>query len=210
MERKELLRICHKLNSGNLTIGTWGNFSIRVDKKSFIITPSGMNYDTLTIDDFVLVDIEGNILEGDKVPSIETKLHSHIYKARSDVSAIAHTHSDNAKSFSIARKQIGPVSEDMVQLVGGPVNIAEYCLPGTEELGVEAVKALGAYNAVLLANHGLLTVGRDIDEAIKTAEVVERNAKSILYSYLIGGPVELSKHDVDAMRDFYLTKYGQK
>ena len=169
-----------------------------------------MDYDTLCENDFVLVDLEGTVIEGIRVPSIETKLHSAVYKARKDVHAIAHTHSDYAKSFSIARKPIGPFSEDMVQIVGGQVNVSEYCLPGTEELGKAAAAALGDHNAVLLANHGLVAVGRDIKEAVKTAEVVERNAKSILLSYLTGGPVELSRDDVDAMREFYLNKYGQK
>ena len=207
---KDLLDVCRTLNSGKLTIGTWGNFSIRSGDTSFIITPSGMDYDTLCENDFVLVDLEGTVIEGIRVPSIETKLHSAVYKARKDVHAIAHTHSDYAKSFSIARKPIGPFSEDMVQIVGGQVNVSEYCLPGTEELGKAAAAALGDHNAVLLANHGLVAVGRDIKEAVKTAEVVERNAKSILLSYLTGGPVELSRDDVDAMREFYLNKYGQK
>ena len=207
---KDLLDVCRTLNSGKLTIGTWGNFSIRSGDTSFIITPSGMDYDTLCENDFVLVDLEGTVIEGNRVPSIETRLHSAVYKARKDVHAIAHTHSDYAKSFSIARRPIGPFSEDLVQIVGGQVNVAEYFLPGTEELGKAAAAALGDHNAVLLANHGLVAVGRDIKEAVKTAEVVERNAKSILLSYLTGGPVELSRDDVDAMREFYLNKYGQK
>lgn len=210
LQRKKLLNFVREIDKNSLVVGTWGNFSIRVEKDKFLLTPSGMKYSNLQISDFVLMDTNNKILDGDKKPSIEYHLHSYIYKIRNDINSIAHTHSDYAKIFSIARKPIPPVAEDLVQIVGGGVNISNYVLPGTEDLAKEAVNALKDKMAVLLANHGLVCVGRDIDEALKVALVVEKNAKSIILSYLIGGPVALSNEDVEIMRDFYLNKYGQK
>ena len=209
LERKRLVELCKKIYNEDLVIGTWGNFSIRVDKSLFIITPSGMNYETLKPEDIVVSDLNNNIIEGSRKPSIEINLHSLIYENRKDINGIIHTHSNYTKVFSIARKPIPPVSEDLVQIVGGSVDVAEYRLPGTKELGEQAILALKDKMAVLLANHGLVSVGRDIDEALKVAIVAENNAKSILFTYLIGGPVILSDEDVKIMRDFYLNKYGQ-
>ena len=195
----------------NLTVGTWGNISCRVPGEEYIaITPSGMNYNLLEPEDIVILDFNGNIMTGTRKPSIEVPLHLAVYKARDDVGAIIHTHSPYATTMATARKEIPGAVEDLVQIVGGSVRVNEYALPGTEQLGISTVKALQGRNAVLLANHGMLGVGRDLEEALKVCQVVEKSAQITLLAQLMGGVVELSQDDICGMRNFYLDSYGQR
>lgn len=195
----------------NLTVGTWGNISCRVPGEDCIaITPSGMNYNLLEPEDIVILDLDGYIITGTRKPSIEVPLHLAIYKAREDVQAIIHTHSPYATTMATARKDIPGVVEDLVQIVGGNVRVNKYALPGTEQLGINTVKALEGRNAVLLANHGMLGVGRDLEEALKVCQVVEKSAQITLLAQLMGGVVELSQDDICGMRNFYLDTYGQR
>ncbi|WP_407309102.1 class II aldolase/adducin family protein [Desulfosporosinus sp. SB140] len=195
----------------SLTVGTWGNISCRIPSEDcFAITPSGMNYETLKPEDVVIVDFNGKILNGTRKPSIELPLHLAIYHARQDIQAIIHTHSAYATAMATARKGIPGAVEDLVQIVGGDVRVNEYALPGTPQLGINTVKALEGRNAVLLANHGMLGVGKDLDEALRVCQVVEKSAKIILFARLMGGAIELSQEDITGMRNFYLNDYGQK
>lgn len=195
----------------NLTVGTWGNISCRVPGKDYVvITPSGMSYDTLMPQDIVGVDLGGNTVCGTRKPSIELPLHLAIYNARKDVQAVVHTHSAYATAMAAARTEIPGAVEDMVQIVGGNVRVSEYALPGTEQLGKNTVKALSGRNAVLLANHGLIGVGRDLDEAFRVCQVVEKSAQIVLFARLVGGVVQLSEEDIEGMRKFYLHDYGQR
>jgi len=196
--------------AANLTVGTWGNISCRVPGKNYIaITPTGMSYDMLVPEDIVVLDLSGNTISGARKPSIEVPLHLAIYNSREDVQAIVHTHSAYATAMASARKEIPGAVEDLVQIVGGNVRVNEYALPGTEQLGINTVKAMEGRNAVLLANHGMLGAGRDLDEAFRVCQVVEKGAQIALLAQLMGGVVELSQDDIDGMRNFYLQGYGQ-
>lgn len=194
----------------NLVVGTWGNISKRVDENLMAITPSGMDYDILEPKDIVILNLKGEIIDGDRKPSIEYSLHGEVYKNRKDINAVVHTHSTFCTAFAIARKKIPAVVEDLVQIVGGDVKVGEYALPGSQELAHKVVKALEGRNAAILANHGALTAGRDLKEALKIALILEKSAEATIYAKILGEPVELSQDDVDFMRDFYLNKYGQR
>ncbi len=209
--RKKVIEKGIEILATNLTVGTWGNISCRISGENYIaITPTGMNYDDLEPEDIVIMDLEGNIINGIRKPSIEVPLHLSIYQAREDAKAIVHTHSAYATAMAVARKEIPGAIEDLVQIAGGNVRVNEYALPGTEQLGINTVKALEGRNAVLLANHGMLGVGRDLDEALKVCQVVEKSAKIVLLAQMMGGAIELSQGDIDGMRNFYLKGYGQK
>ncbi|MDO0824558.1 class II aldolase/adducin family protein [Desulfosporosinus nitroreducens] len=209
--RKKVIEKGKEIIATNLTVGTWGNISCRISGENYIaITPTGMNYDDLVPEDIVVLDLEGNIINGIRKPSIEVPLHLSIYKAREDVKAIVHTHSAYATAMAVARKEIPGAIEDLVQIAGGNVRVNEYALPGTEQLGINTVKALEGRNAVLLANHGMLGVGRDLDEALKVCQVVEKSAQIVLFAQMMGGAIELTQGDIDGMRNFYLQGYGQK
>lgn len=194
----------------NLTVGTWGNISCRIPGKDYIaITPTGMSYDLLVPEDIVVLDLEGSIISGTRKPSVEVPLHLAIYNAREDVKAIVHTHSAYATAMAVARREIPGSVEDLVQIVGGNVRVNEYALPGTKQLGLNTVKAMEGRTAVLLANHGMLGAGRNLEEAFRVCQVVEKSAQITLLAQLIGGVVELSQEDIDGMRNYYLQGYGQ-
>ena len=209
--RDKVIQTGIKMSGGGLVLGTWGNISARIPEENYVaITPSGVDYDNIGLEDIVIVDLEGNIIDGSKKPSIEMVLHLEIYKNRDDVNAIVHTHSEYCTALAIARKGIPAAAEDLVQIAGGNIRVTKYCLPGSLELGIETVTALKDRNAVILANHGCLAAAKDLKEAFKVALIVEKSAKATIFAQLMGGVVELSQHDIDFMRDFYLNKYGQR
>lgn len=208
--REEIVQIGKEMLNSSLVVGTWGNISARVPGENYIaITPSGVDYNCIGANGIVVMDMEGNIIEGYMKPSIEFGLHLAIYNNRNDVNAIVHTHSTYCTAMAIARKPIPGACEDLVQIVGGDVRVSTYALPGTLELGDNTVEALKDRNAVILANHGCLGAGKNLKETLKIVNVVEKSAKATIFAQLMGGVVELSKEDIHIMRDFYLNKYGQ-
>lgn len=210
-DKKAIIGKCREMVSLGLTLGTWGNISICSPDRGFIvITPSGRGYDRIDTEDLIRVDMEGNILEGRYRPSIETPLHLEIYKKRDDVSAIVHTHSIFATAAAVARTAIPAVTEELAQVAGGQVLVADYALPGSPELALHTVNALGSRNAVLLANHGVVGVGSDIEEAFQVCRVVERAALVYAYARMFGQPIALSEEDIQAMSQFYRTVYRQE
>lgn len=211
-EKKELVEAGINIYDRELVAGTWGNISLRLEKEpeKIAITPSGMDYKEIDEKDIVILNLDGEIVEGKRKPSSEYQLHTKIYQFREDVNAIVHTHSTFASSVACSREDIPPIVEDMVQIVGGAIETAEYKLPGTEELAESARKSLGEKKAVLLANHGAVAVGESMKEALKVAEIIEKSAKIYVFSKFLGNPHELSKEDVDTMRKKYSEDYGQK
>lgn len=210
-ERLQLINGCTDLLSMGLNLGTWGNVSV-INRKNglVVITPSGVDYKSLKPEDLVIVNLNGDLVEGKLKPSIETGLHLEVYKTRDDVGAVAHTHSIFATAAAAARVPIPAVVEDMAQIIGGDVQVANYALPGTPELAVNAVKALESRNAVLLANHGAVGVGKNLKEAILACQVVEKTAQVYAYAKLFGNPVMLSQQDIEEMHSFYVNKYKQR
>lgn len=208
--RKEIADLGREIALSGFNLGTWGNISARTDENKIAITPSGVCYETMKPEDIVIVDLEGNILDGQLKPSIELPLHSELYKAKPNINAIIHTHSVHCTAFAVARKPIPAVCEDMVQIVGGSVDVADYFLPGSEKLAGSAISALGNKNACILANHGLLCAAGNLKETYKVTQIVEKSAQAVILAHSLGTPVELSQEDIDFMRDFYLNKYGQR
>jgi L-fuculose-phosphate aldolase len=209
--RKEIVETGVKMLNSKLVVGTWGNVSARIlGEDLFAITPSGVDYDKMEPKDVVIMDFLGNVVDGEKKPSSEYMMHLEIYKARVDVNAIVHTHSDYCTAMAIARKPIPGAVEDLVQIVGGEVRVSEYKLPGTKELGTSVVEALKDRSAAILANHGCVGVAKDLPEALKVVGIVEKSAKATIFAQLMGGAVELPQEDIDIMRNYYLNSYGQR
>lgn len=209
-EKKEIVRVGKEVYNRGLVAGTWGNLSRRLEDNPnrFAITPSGLGYTEIDEEDIAILNLDGEKIEGEKKPSSESPLHVQIYRAREDIKAILHTHSTFATAMACTEQDIPPIVEDLVQIVGGSIETAEYKLPGTEELAKSAVGALGDKNAVLLAHHGAVALGKNLEEALKTAEIVEKSAKVYLLSKIVGEPKELDDEDVEIMRKFYLEEYG--
>ncbi len=209
--RAEVVRTGLAMLDRRLVAGTWGNVSLRVPGAGQVaVTPSGRDYRSLRTADIVVVDLQGNRVAGTLPPSSELPLHLAIYAARPDIGAIVHTHSVFASACAAARRPLPPVIEDLVQLAGGPVEVAEYALPGTAELANNAVAALADRQAVLLANHGAVGCGRTAAEALLACELVEKGAQIYLYAGLLGGAQILDSEDVAAMRRFFVEHYRRR
>lgn len=182
-----------------LISGTWSDLSCLVEGeiKTFAITPKGIDYDKLKVQDLLIINMAGEIIEGEHQKSAETSLHTTIYKARPDVKVIIHTQSEYCTAFSMARKPIPATCTDMVTVVGGDVRVANYGTPGSRGLAHSALRALGPFcKAVLLANDGLLCVGSNVKEAVKVAQVCERTAQSVVLARTLGGAVSLSGEQI--------------
>jgi L-fuculose-phosphate aldolase len=207
--KEELIQYGLKMKNDCLIKANWGNLSIRVPQ-GFIISPSGMNYEDISIEDIVTLNLSGEIAEGFRKPSSEYLLHLEIYNKYPNINAVMHTHSTYASAFAVTRKEIPPIIEDMVQIAGGNIRVANYALPGTIQLAVNVVEALEGRNACLLANHGLTGIGRNIEEAYKVCLIVEKSAEIAYISQNLGKPFVLSDEDIKIMREYYLNSYGQK
>lgn len=208
-EREKVVQAGQEIYDRGLIAGTWGNISIRLEESpnNFAITPSGMDYREIEKKDIAVLNLEGEKIEGEKEPSSEKPLHQHIYKAREDAKAIVHTHSTFASAIACNRETIPPLVEDMVQIVGGKIETAKYKLPGSEDLAKAAVETLKDKNATLLANHGAVAVGPDVDTAIMVGEIVEKSAKIYTISKMLGEPEVLSEEDVEIMREIFELKF---
>ena len=193
-------RMLHK----GLVIGASGNISIRISGEDrIVITPSQIKYDKIGVNDIVVVDFKKNVLEGDRSPSVETGMHIGVYETRPDVGAIVHTHSVYASAIASLGKKIPPFLDDIVLMLGGEIEVAEYGMPGSKELAENAVRALGKKNAVLLANHGSLSCGKDLEGAFVNAELVERVAKIFILSSLLGKPKNLPQEVVQLEQQIF-------
>jgi L-fuculose-phosphate aldolase len=194
-ERRIVADAGRRMFERKLTVGTWGNVSVRARDRC-IITPSGKSYLETGPEDMIVVDLEGNVIEGRWRPSTELAMHCEIYRRREDVNAVVHIHPTYSSILSVLGEGIPPIMEDMVMLLGEEVRVSEYTLPGTEEIARNAAEALGKNNAVILANHGSVCVGEDMDRALTACEVLEKSAQIYFYSRLLGDPKVLPRDDV--------------
>jgi L-fuculose-phosphate aldolase len=206
--KKELIFYGQEIKRSGLVFGTWGNISARLEDK-ILITPSGIPYEKLTPEDIVICDMNCNIIEGNHRPSTELPVHSEIYKYRSDVKAIIHTHSIYASAIAVTRKNIPAIIEDMAMIIGGEVPCAKYAFPGTSELAENILEVLESKNAVLLANHGAISLGRNLKEAFNVCQILEKSAKIYILATQIGMPKPLAIEEVEKMRDIYLNIYSK-
>lgn len=206
-----LLQAGIEMQKRDLTVETWGNISVRDPETGKIyLTPSGMAYDTLQESDVCVLDEAGNVIEGTRKPSVEKMLHVLIYQNRKDVQAILHTHPVNSTVFGVLHQTIPVITDEMAQAIGGPVQCAEYALPGSMELAENVMHALGNVQACLMANHGAVCVGKDMKECFKVATVLETSSDVYQKALAVGKPQEISKENADWMRDFAVNHYGQK
>ncbi len=201
-----------KLFEHNLVGGTWGNISCRIDADRMAITPSGMSYELLIPDDIVVVDFSSNdiVWDGRHKPSAEIKLHIAIYREREEIGAVIHSHSMNASTVAVARREVPPILDDMVQIIGPTIRVAEYALPATKKIVKKTMKALKGRNAALMANHGAVCLGRDMDEAFTCTFVLEKACKAFIEAEFLGGAKTISKFDAHFMRQYYLKKYAKR
>ncbi len=190
--------------------GTWGNISFRIDDKLMAITPSGREYETMVPDDIVIVNYLDHSYEGEIKPSSEFKLHTEIYRTRKNIHAIIHTHQMNASTVAAARREVPPILDDMAQIIGPTVRCADYALPNTKKIVKKTVKALRGRYAALMANHGAVCIGRDMDEAFVVCQVLEKACKAFIEGEFLGGAKGINKFEAHLMHQFYLRKYSKQ
>ena len=208
------------LAHSGMTIGTYGNINCRVDENYIAITPSGRDYQQLISAEIVVTDLEGSVQsfageDGNRTnslhPSSELPLHLEIYKNFPEARAIVHTHSVYASALAAAHKDLPPIIEDLTQITGGAVRCTDYTIAGTKELGLNAVKAMeGGRSAALLANHGAVCWGRDMKEALATAQLLEKAAQIYCVAHSFGSPFPLNENTASTLHDFYLNHYSKR
>lgn len=205
----EIIEAGKRLLKEGLVSRTWGNISLRVDENNMLITPSGREYEGLTPADIVLVNYHTSKYEGSVKPSSEKGLHSEIYKDRSEVQAIIHTHQTNASTVAAARREVPPILDDMAQLIGPSIKVADYAISGTKWIARKVIKALKGRNAALMANHGAVCVGRDLEEAFVVCQVLEKACKAFIEAEFLGGAKSINKFEAWIMHQVYIKKYSK-
>ena len=208
-ERQIIAATAPKLVTAGLTTGSGGNISVVSRQAALVaITPSGVAYDQMRDEDVVVSDLSGQVQEGHRRPSSELAFHLAIYHARSDIGAVVHTHSVYATTFACLHKEIPPVHY-LVGFCGNKVPLAPYATFGTPELAENVVRHMGSFNAVLMANHGLVAVGPSLARAFAVAEEIELVARLYYQALNIGRPKMLS--DAEMMRVMEKFKsYGEQ
>ncbi|MCP1225360.1 L-fuculose-phosphate aldolase [Sebaldella sp. S0638] len=207
-ERKLIVEYGKLLVTKGLTTGTGGNISIfDKEKKYFAISPSGIDYFETTPEDVVIMDLDGKVVEGIRKPSSEWMMHMIFYKKRDDVEAVVHTHSRFASTISCMRWEI-PALHYYVAFAGKTIPCAKYASYGTQELADNAFDGMGEGKAALLANHGLITIGRSVKEAFLVAEMSEEMAEYYYRTKSIGEPVLLDEEEMESMLVRFKS-YGQ-
>jgi L-fuculose-phosphate aldolase len=207
--RKSIIEAGLRLVREKLITRSWGNISVRANHRFMLITPSGRTYDSLKPEDIVLMDYHTLKYEGHIKPSSEYHLHAEIYRHRSDVGAVIHTHQMNATTVAVARREVPPIIDDMVQIIGPSVRVSKYTLAGTKKFARHALKALKGRQAALLANHGAVCVGRTLDEAFVVSEVLEKACKAFIEAEFLGGAKSIPKFTTAIMHQVYLKKYSK-
>jgi len=203
-EAKEAVLAAAKemLHSG-LVEGTAGNISARCRDGNVVMTPSSLDYDRMGLDDLVVVDLAGEVVEGERSPTTEKSLHLACLRAHEDVHSVIHCHAKHCTMFAITHTPIPCVIEEFDVYVGGEVPVADYKVTGSEELAEEAARWVGDRAAVLMANHGLLTVGKTPQDALKVAKLVERTAEIVWGARALGPLVPLPEETLQKFAPIY-------
>jgi L-fuculose-phosphate aldolase len=205
-----LLETARELLRSGLVEGTSGNLSARLPDGNVVLSPSSLPYETMTADDLVITDLDGKVLEGKRAPTSEKALHLACLRKHPELGAVIHSHAKYATMFAITRRPIPCVIEEFDVFVGGEVPVADYKLTGSDELGEEVSRHVGERGAVLMANHGLLSVGKDLAGALKVAKLVERTAEIVWGAQALGKLVPLPEETLTRFAPIYKLLRGKK
>jgi L-fuculose-phosphate aldolase len=198
-----VLAAAKELHSSGLVSGTAGNVSGRVDDERFVMTPSAVDYVAMTIDDLVVIDPSGEVLEGHRSPTSEKALHLECYARYPEVGGVVHCHAKHASMFAVAHRPIPAGVDEFVIYIGGDVPCAEYRQSGTDELATEVAAHLTDRSAALMANHGLLCIGKNVADALHSCTVVEHNAQIMWGAEAFGGVKALPEKAVTDFTGVY-------
>ncbi|MHB1317753.1 MAG: L-ribulose-5-phosphate 4-epimerase [Anaerolineae bacterium] len=198
------------LPQAGLVTWTSGNVSGRdPDSGHVVIKPSGVRYEAMKPEDMVVVDLDGNVIEGRLKPSVDASTHLYVYRHRPDVFGMVHTHSTFATAFAAAGRSIPVYLTAMADEFGGPVPLGDYCQIGGEAIGRELVRSIGDSPAILIKSHGVFTIGSSVQAAVKAAVMVEDVARTVFYALQLGNLKEIPADEVARAHMQYKTGYGQ-
>lgn len=203
--REQICAMVQTAVEANLVYLSAGNISLRIDDNVVAITPSGIKYTALQPDHIAIVDLDGNPIDAPYNPSSETPMHTHLLRKLPDVNAIFHTHSSYAITFAMLGKPIPVVNLELF-VVGAPIPVAPWACPGTEAPGEAASNLFVAHpdlKVVLLRNHGLVAIGKTLEQAFDMAFDAEQGLKTYHQSLQIGQPMALSETQMDEIRAVY-------
>jgi L-ribulose-5-phosphate 4-epimerase len=208
--REEVCRLHAELPRHNLVAWTSGNISGRDPESDLVvIKPSGIRYEDLTPENMVVVDLYGRVVEGSYKPSSDTFAHVYVYRHRAEINGVVHTHSTFATAWAAAGRPIPPVLTAICDEFGGPIPVGAYAKIGSDEIGKEIVRSIGDSPAILMKNHGVFTVGKTPEAAVKAAVMVEDVARTVFYALQLGQPDEIPAEEVARAHRRYLEEYGQ-
>lgn len=208
--REEIWRLHLELPRNNLVAWTSGNVSGRDPGTGLVvIKPSGIRYEDLTPESMVVVDLDGKVVEGNHKPSSDTFAHVYVYRHRPDVNGVVHTHSTFATAWAAVGRPIPAVLTAICDEFGGPVPVGAYAKIGGDEIGREIIRSIGDSPAVLMKNHGVFTIGKTPEAAVKAAVMVEDVARTVFYALQLGQPEEIPAEEIARAHHRYLEEYGQ-
>jgi len=208
--KKEVYQAHINLWENKLVMWTSGNVSARDPETDLVvIKPSGVSYDKLLPDNLVVVDLYGNIVEGNLKPSVDMATHLYVCKHMPDVMSVIHTHSTYASAFAATGKPIPVCLTAMADFFGCNIPIGNLVLIGEEEIGKEIVNKIGSSKAIIMKNHGPFTIGISVDEALKAAIFLEESAKTLIMAKILGEPQPIPESMVNILHKNYTEKYGQ-
>ena len=204
--KKELVEYGKRIIQRGLVVGPGGNISIRYEDTIYL-SPSGFAFDEVTEDLLVGVNLyTEDIVEGNLKPTCEIAMHLGCYRVRPDIRAIIHTHPPLATGVVSAGVKLRPLTAELVALVGS-IPILDYILPSTKELADAVSKAIKDHNAVLMINHGCLTVGANLREAFYRTEIIEDSARLLIAAMTVGKPRFLTPEEEEAIKKLEAENY---
>ncbi len=201
-KKKELLDLCLQMVENDLVIGSSGNASLRVDEH-VVISPSSVHYTEMSIEDMVVVDMNGEVIEGTRNPSIEMLMHLEIYAARDKALAIVHTHSIYASAMAVLHEPLPPILDEIIPKLGATIRVSSYAMPGTKDLAKNVVEVLENRSAALIANHGAVCYAKSLKEALFLSIVLERACKIYMTAKCAGKVNELPEEVVEDEQDIW-------
>ena len=209
--REQVWKLHLELPGNDLVKWTGGNVSGRDPETGLVvIKPSGVKYPDLKPEHLIVLDVDGKIVEGNLSPSSDTASHLYIYRQRPDVGGVVHTHSPYATAFAAVGKPIPVYLTAIADEFGGPIPVGGFALIGGEEIGKVVVESIGTSIAVLLKNHGVFTIGKNAESAVKAAVMTEDVARTVWYALQLGIPDEIPAGDVAKLHHRYTNVYGQR
>ena len=208
--KDELVKLHLELPKNNLVAWTGGNISARdAESGLVVIKASGIRYEEMGPEHMLVMDMNGALVEGGFKPSSDVYTHLYIYKHRPDVFGVVHTHSRYATAFAAVGQPIPCVLTAMGDEFGGPIPCGGFALIGDEAIGKVVIESIGASPAILLKNHGVFTIGKNAEAAVKAAVMVEDVAATVWMALQIGSPDVIPQEDVDKLHKRYTQVYGQ-